>query len=158
MSGTTIILAYGPRSAEAVLATFGAGKRVYVEDDLKRRTQRAQLLGDLRAGDVVRVRFLRDLGGSPAADKLWRARIEAKGATVEEVRPDRPVRPAHRPPSVFNPTADQRARIRSVWLDENRSLRDRCDGVADILGRRVSRQVLYWHFGKPGDPKLDTDK
>lgn len=125
---------------------------------MKRRPERGQMLRDLRGGEIVRVRFLRDLGGSPKADKLWLARIEARGATVEEVRPETPARPAHRPPSVFDPTPEQRERIRAVWLDESRSLRERCDGVADILGRRVSRQVLYWHFGKPGAPKPDSDQ
>lgn len=158
MSGTTIILAYGPRKAAADLATFGAGSRVYVEDDTKRRPERAQMFRDLRGGEVIRVRFLRDLGGSPVADKLWRARVEAQGATVEEMRPVQPARPAHRPPSVFDPTPAERERLRAVWLDEDKSLRARCDGVEAILGRRVSRQVLYWHFGKPGAPKPDTSE
>lgn len=152
MSKTSHIFAYGYRRTSAQMEPLGAGKRVYVDHDRKRR-DRALMLSDLRRGDVVRVLYLRDLGGSPVADRIWRERIEAKGATVEIHRPEKPSRPAHRPRSVFDPTPEQAEKIRAVWLDETRSLADRCQAVADVYGRKVSRQVLYHHFGKPGTPK-----
>lgn len=130
---------------------MGAGKRVYIDHDPRRRERRA-MIEDLRGDEIVRVLYIRDLGGSPVADKLWIARIEKLGCEVQECRPEKPVRPAHRPRE-FDPTPEQDKRIRAVWLDENRSLQDRCQAVTDILGGRVRRQRLYARYGKPGAPK-----
>lgn len=66
--------------------------------------------------------------------------------------PAKPRRPAHRPRE-FDPPADQDAAIRAVWLDPVRSLADRCQAVADIYGRKVTRFTLYRRYGKPGKPR-----
>lgn len=145
------ILAYGYRRSTADLDPLGAGKRVYIDHDHKRR-DRAAMIAALRPGDVVRVLYLRDLGGSPVADRKYRALIEARGAAVEECRPSRPPAVMGRPKK-FNPTPEQDAAIRAVWLDEARSLADRCQGVTDILGARVARFSLYRRYGKPGAPR-----
>ena len=154
MSGT--ILAYGFKRTSQELAGLGAQDKVYIDHDRKRR-DRAKLIEDLRGGEIVRVLYLRDLGGSPVADRIWRQRIEAKGATVEEVRPERRQQRRGAPSTKFAPTPEQRRAIRAAWLDESRSLADRCQAVVDIYGRKVSRHLLYYHFGKPGSPKPDTD-
>lgn len=149
--GDRPILAYGYRRRSSDLESLGAGKRVYIDHDRK-RPERAQLLRDLRGGEVVRVLYLRDLGGAPKADEVWRQRIEARGATVEEMRPAKPVAVMGRPRK-FDPTPEQEAAIRAVWLDEARSLADRCQGVIDIYGAKVPRAILYIRYGKPGAPK-----
>ena len=112
----------------------------------------ADMIRDLHPGDVVRVLYVRDLGGSPVADRVWRERIKAKGATVEEVRPEKPVAVMGRPRK-FDPSPEQEARVREAWLDEARSLADREQAVADIMGERVTRFALYKRIGKPGAPK-----
>lgn len=147
------ILAYGYRRTSADLAPLGAGKRVYIDHDRKRR-ERAQMLADLRGGEVVRVLYLRDLGGSPVADRKFKALVEARGATVEEARPVKAPAVVGRP-AKFLPTPDQDAAIRAVWLDEARSLADRCQGVIDIYGAKVARFSLYRRYGKPGAPRLE---
>jgi hypothetical protein len=151
MSEASSILAYGYRRATADLAPLGAGKRVYIDHDHRRR-DRAQMLDDLRDGDVVRVLYLRDLGGSPVADRVWLERVEASGATVEEVRPPKPVKRMGRP-STLDPDAETAERLRVAWLDPARSLADRMQAVRDILGRDVTRQALYRRFGAPDKPK-----
>jgi len=110
------------------------------------------MIADLRGGEVVRVIYLRDLGGSPVADRKFKGLIEARGATVEEVRPVKPPAVMGRPRS-FDPTPEQDAAIREVWLDEARSLADRCQGVIDIYGAKVARFSLYRRYGKPGEPR-----
>jgi len=147
------ILAYGYRRTTADLEPLGAAGRVYIDHDHKRR-DRAAMLRDLRPGDVVRVLYLRDLGGSPVADRVWRERVESAGATVEECRPVKPARPVGRP-ATFDPTPDQDQLIRAVWLDETRSLADRCQGVVDIYGAKVPRFSLYRRYGKPGAPRKE---
>lgn len=146
------IVAYGFRRTSDDLGSLGASK-LYVDWDRKRR-DRADLLRDVREGDVVRVLYLRDLGGAPAADIVWRQRIEAKGATVEEIRPDkRPARMGR--PSKLDPDPETEARLREVWLDPTRSLADRCQAVRDILGHDITRQALYRRFGTPERPQKE---
>jgi hypothetical protein len=145
------ILAYGYRRRTADLADLGAGHRVYIDHDAKRR-ERAEMLAQLRRGDVVRVLYLRDLGGSPVADRKYKALIEARGATLEEARPAKSPGAVGRP-ATFTPSPEQDAAIRAVWLDETRSLADRCQGVIDIYGRKVARFSLYRRYGKPGAPR-----
>lgn len=147
------ILAYGYKRKTVDLADLGAGRRVYIDHDHRRR-DRAALIDDIRPGDVVRVLYLRDLGGSPVADKKYKALIEARGGTVEEMRPVAAPKPLGRP-AKFLPTPEQDAAIRDVWLDEARSLADRCQGVIDIYGARVARFSLYRRYGKPGAPKKE---
>ena len=145
------ILAYGYKRRESDLAHLGAGQRVYIDHDRKRR-DRADMMASLRGDEIVRVLYLRDLGGSPVADRKYKALIEAKGATVEECRPAEPPKVMGRP-AKFTPTPEQDVAIRAVWLDEARSLADRCQAVADIYGARIARFSLYRRYGKPGAPR-----
>lgn len=153
MTGT--ILAYGYCRTSSDLAQLGAS-RVYIDWDRKRR-DRADLLNDLRPGDVVRVLFIRDLGGAPIPDLQWIARIEAKGARVEECRPEkRPARMGRPPKLSLDAEAD--ARLRAVWLDPGRSLADRMQAARDILGHDITRQALYRRFGTPDNPKPTRER
>ena len=62
-----------------------------------------------------------------------------------------------RPPAEeVQPDPEQDAAIRAVWLDEARSLADRCRGVTDILGARVARFSLYRRYGKPGASREES--
>lgn len=151
MSENRMIYAYGFKRRSADLEHLGAGKRVFIDHDGKRR-ERADMIATLRGDEIVRVLYLRDLGGSPVADKLWRERIESTGAIVEECRPEKSPGVMGRPKK-FDPTPEQAEQIKAIWLDENRSLADRCQGVIDVWGRKVPRQILYQRFGKPGAPK-----
>ena len=146
------IIAYGYRRSTSDLAPLGFSPgKVYIDHDHRRR-DRAAMIKDLRPGDLVRVLYLRDLGGSPVADRKFLALVEARGAKVEECRPERAPKPMGRP-AKFTPTPDQDARIRAAWLDETHCLADRCQAVADIYGARVARFSLYRRYGKPGAPK-----
>ncbi len=145
------IIAYGYRRATDHLDHLGAGKHVYIDHDALRRL-RTDMIKDLRPGDIVRVLYLRDLGGSPVADRKYVGLIESKGATVEECRPEKPTKPMGRPRK-FNPTPEQEDQIRAVWLDPARSLADKCQGVIDIYGSRVPRFTLYRLYGSSEKPK-----
>lgn len=147
----TAILAYGYKRSSDNLSPLGAGPRVYVDHDSKRR-ERGRLLGDLRPGDVVRVLYIRDLGGAPVPDRQWIERIEAAGGTVEEHRPVRAPRRMGRPLRIPD-DPETLDRLRVVWLDPTRSLADRLQAVADILGYTVTRQALYHRLGSPDKPK-----
>jgi hypothetical protein len=46
--------------------------------------------------------------------KQWRDRLEVMGVTVEVIQAE--VRPGGRPPR-FNPSPDQAAELRAMWLD-----------------------------------------
>lgn len=144
------IFAYGYRCTKADLEPLGAGERIYLDGDPERQARR-QMMQELGPSCVVRVLYLRHLGGSPKADAIWRERIERKGARVEVHRPaEHPSRKAaHRPRSKFDPTPEQRAEIEDIWLDPTRSLADRLSAVRAVLGSQVSRQLLYYHIGKP---------
>jgi hypothetical protein len=145
------VFAYGYCRASSDLAHLGAGKRTYIDHDSK-RLDRGRLLSDLRAGDVLRVLYLKDLSGAGAHNETWCRRIEAMGVTVEEHRPATPPKPIGRPRAIPDDKAT-RGRLRTVWLDGTRTLADRLQAVSDILGGPVSRQSLYRAFGKPDDTK-----
>ena len=51
-------------------------------------------------------------GGSPVADRAWRGKVEAKGATVEEHRPEKPPVRIGRP-SRLDPDKATAERLRS---------------------------------------------
>ena len=141
--------AYGRARTEAMLRAIGC-ERTFVDRDGKRR-ERAEMMNgcNLREGDTLRVLYFRDLGGSPVADRVWREKVEAMGVKVEEVRPaSRPVGP----PRKFDPPADLVLRIRDIWLDGNRSERDRLQAVADAYAP-TTRGVLNNRFGWPTRPK-----
>lgn len=149
------VLAYGYRRSTADLEPLGAGKRVYIDHDAKRR-DRTDMIRSIRPGDVVRVLYLRDLGGSPVADRKYKTMIEDRGGVVEECRPVKAPAVMGRP-AKFKPTAEQDALIRAVWLDEARSLADRCQAVTDIYKAKVARFSLYRRYGKPGNPRGDGE-
>jgi hypothetical protein len=145
------ILAYGFRRRPADLAALGA-RRVYVDHD-GRREDRAQLIADVRRGDVVRVLYSSDLGG--AQWKRWAAAIEAKGGAVEEMRPAAPPKPGGRPRKLAT-TPDQDRLMQAAWCDGTASLDVRLDRCAAICGRQLGREhrhILYGRYGRPGAPK-----
>lgn len=151
MCGMCKVIAYGYKRSAADLAPLGASA-TYIDHDKRRRERADMIANGIRRGDVVRVLYLRDLGGSPVADVAWRERIEALGATVEEHRPEKPPGVMGRPRE-FDPPPDQDEAACAVWLDETRSLADRERAVRDITGLRPTRFTLYRRYGKPGAPR-----
>ena len=107
----------------------------------------------LRAGDVVIVLYMRDLGGSPVADRSWRKRIEAMGVKVVERRPEKPAAKIGRPPKV-EWTDDQAANVRAHWLGLG-SETARLQRIAEYLGYEVGKGLLTGRFGNPSNPKQD---
>ena len=152
MSETKTVLAYRYRRTTADLEPLGAGGRVYIDHDRKRADRRS-MLAAIRGGEIVRVLYLRDLGGSPPADRKFAQRIADLGATLEVHRPETPTRPAHRP-STFRPKdAEQNQRMREAWLDPDDSQAGRLQRVIDLYRKPVTPQQLYRRYGKPGEPK-----
>lgn len=143
-------LAYAYDRTRDSLRHLGAN-RVYIDRPADRRSHRADLLRDVRPGDVVRVLFFSDLGG--AQWRLWRDRLEAAGATVEEHRPT-PGKPGR--PRKWATTPDQDAQLRAAWLAVGPSLDARlamCGAVLGVTLTRVDRHRLYARYGSPDNPK-----
>lgn len=142
-------IGYGYRRKEAELTEAGA-ERVFIDFGAD-RLSRSDMLLCLKPGDEVLVLYLRDLGGSPVADRVWREKVEAKGATVRELRPAKPSRPVGRP-AKFRPTEEQNRLCRAIWLGDD-SERVRLRRVGEIMGHEVGKGALVWRYGTPSNPK-----
>lgn len=144
------VLAYGYERSRDDLRPLGASPRkVYIDTPADRRAHRAELLRDVRPGDVVRVLYRTDLGGPRW--QQWRDKIEAKGATVEEHRPVKIARRGGRPKR--HPDSEA---LRTAWLDDAASLDARiaaCGAVLGVTLGRADRHWLYGRYGSPDNPK-----
>jgi len=77
-------IGYGYQRKEADLEAAGAEK-VYV-DGTRERRERADLVAyGLRDGDTLILLSMRDLGGAPKTDAMWKERIEAMGVAIKVV-------------------------------------------------------------------------
>ena len=151
MSGmSNTIRAYGYKRASSDMEALGAKHRIYIDYDSK-RVERRHLIRDLREGDIVRVLYIRDLGGSPVADKKFARLIQEAGATLEEIRPEKRPGVMGRPVKIPK-EGEARARARAAWLDPVETLEGRLQRCADILGGPISKQSLYRAFGTPEKP------
>ena len=138
---------YGFRRDEAALTDAGA--EVVWLDTSKERTERAAMIQTgLRKGDTLVLLSIRDLGGSAPADKVWRARIEALGVTVDVIEIEAETRPKK-----FDPLPDQCARLRAMWLDGLQSEKYRLRRCVEIYGAQVSKGQLFGRYGSPSNPK-----
>ena len=151
MCGMSEILAYCYNCKRDDLRPLGA-RKLYLDDLSTRRAHRADLMNDIRRGDVVRVLRLTDLGGPQW--KAWAAKIEAKGGTVEEHRPAKRERGR---PQKMPLTPEQDAAAGRAWTDDSGAGLDaRLAAVSAIVGKtltRADRFRLYQRYGKPGAPR-----
>lgn len=147
------ILAYCYGCKRDDLRPLGA-RKLYLDDASTRRVHRADLINDIRPGDVVRVLRFTDLGGPQW--KRWRDAIEAKGGTVEE---HPPAKRARGRPRHWTLTDDQDAAVRRAWTDPGAAGLDaRLAAVSAIVGQtltRADRFRLYQRYGKPGAPRME---
>ena len=141
---------YGYNRSEADLKSAGAEK-VYI-DTKKTRDERARMFSGgmhIRKGDTLVLMSIRDLGGSPLADKQWRKRCEDMGISLEVV--EKPAvssgRPAHRPRK-YQPNM----RDREIWLNGLFSEVSRLNTIEEHNGFRVSKGVLNRRYGNPSNP------
>lgn len=149
----SVKIGYGYRRREAELRDLGA-EQVFI--DLSRdRHARADMMTSIREGDTLILIKLRDLGGSPVADRVWKERVEAAGATIEVRTPDKPQKPLGRPKGRFRPTPEQDRVVRSIWLDKTKSERQRLKDVATFMGYEVGKGTLAYRFGTPSNPKTE---
>lgn len=147
-----MMVGYGYRRDPEELRKAGA-ERVWV-DFTPGRYERADMMrdGGLRPGDTLILFSLRDLGGSPVADRKWEARIAERGASIKIVRPlVEPKRVGA--PRKYDPDAASARRHYAIWIDGTRSERDRLAAIAADYGAPVTRQTLNGRYGNPSNPK-----
>jgi len=143
-------IGYGYRKHTVDLQAAGA-ERVYIDTDSARPRRAEMMRRGLRAGDTLVLLYLRDLGGSPVADTVWRGKVEALGVTIKIVRPVN-VRPVGRPRK-FQPTPEEDAAIRAIWLDGLETEKRRLQRIADYKRQTVGKGALVWRYGTPTNPK-----
>lgn len=107
----------------------------------------------LSEGDTLLVYSLRNLGGSPVADKKWQKIIEDVGAQIEIVPEERAPKPMGRPRHHKDIPAENLARIEEIWRDSLLSERDRIQQCSAIAGRPLTRGWLHGRFPRSADKK-----
>lgn len=147
-----MIIGYGYRRTEAELRALGAD-RVYIDHDRTRSNRADMMRAGVHRGDIVRALYLRDLGGSPVADRVWLKKIKALGARFEEIRPSTPSRPVGKPAAFVPANEAKDAQMRDIWLDGNESEAARLIRLADTHGAVVKRNAAIWRYGYPSNPK-----
>lgn len=146
-------LAYGYERAESDLVALGVDPDKVFIDVRRDRPLRDDLLKAAREGDEVLVLYLRDLGGSPVADRIWRERIEAKGATVVEVRPEARPRKMGRPRKWEPEDSDQERAVAAAWLGGGSEL-TRLRRASEAAGQTLGKGLLHGRYGSPDNPKF----
>ena len=142
-------IGYSHNKPIAALREAGAEKIFY--DTSKLRTERASMFKlAIRAGDTLLIYSLRNLGGSPTADRAAQAIVDSAGALIHIV--DEPKGARGRPP-VYDMAGDVLGRMRSVWLDCLLTEADRFQQCEQIAGRKLKRAWLYHKFGSIKNPK-----
>lgn len=142
-------IAYGYKCAKEDLAGLGADK-VYIDTHRKRPQRDAMLQLDVREGDQVLVRYLRHLGGSPVADRVWREKIEARGARVVVVPPEPGA--VGRPKDTGKLPPEHEPAARAIWLSDGAEV-VRLERIRDLVGHAVGKGLLVGRFGVPSNPK-----
>ena len=140
---------YGLNRTEKDLRDAGAEK-VCIDTDPK-RPLRARMFetGKVRRGDTLILRSIRDLGGSPLADRQWQERCEKMGVEIKIVPNGKETaRPAHRP-RAYEPNADDR----DTWLNWRFTEASRLEAVNKDRETPVSKGVLNRWYGNPSNPK-----
>jgi hypothetical protein len=146
-------IGYGYRRDEADLKAAGAEK-VYVDISRERQERADMVAYGLREGDTLLLLSMRDLGGAPKADAMWRERVEAMGVAIEVVAlpDDKPPAKIGRPKK-YEPTPEQEAQIRKIWLCWHYTEAYKLRRAAEIYGHPVGRGVLFNRYGSMKKPK-----
>lgn len=145
-----MITAYGYRCTAADLAYLEADQ-VMIDSKPERPSRDAMLRLQARGpGDEVRLMYLRHLGGSPVADRVWREKIEAKGVKVTVVPPMSA--PTGRPKDNGKLPPEHEDAARVVWLGQGVET-VRLAQIEDLVGHPVGKGLLVHRFGVPSNPK-----
>jgi hypothetical protein len=146
-------IGYGFRRSAADLKAVGAEK-VWI-DTSRDRPERSDMFkhGGIREGDTLLLLSLRDLGGSPPADKRWKAQAEAMGVSLEVVTLGKPSARIGAPRK-YDPTPDQYLRHRAIWLDPlGGTYEAKRKQISADYGSELSRGILNGRFGWVGNEK-----
>ena len=146
-------IGYGYQRREADLLEAGAEK-AFVDITPERRERADMVRFALQGGDTILLLSERDLGGSPKADAMWRERIEAMGVTIEIAprKDDKPPAKMGRPRR-FDPTPEQDAQCRELWLCWHYTEAYKLRRISEIMGQPVTRGVLFSRYGSMKNPK-----
>lgn len=146
------IVGYGFNRTKAQLVALGCSPHhIYIDTDKKRPHRKEMLERGIRKGDVVRVFYIRDLGGSPSADKKAVAQIEARDARVDECRPVSGRAPGR--PAKLNVPDDRAAQCWDIWHDKLLTEGERLSKIGAILRQKVNRGAMMYRYGSQGSPK-----
>lgn len=151
-------IGYGYRRNAKDLERAGAEK-VFI-DTSRDRPERSDMFkhGGIRAGDTLLLLSMRDLGGSPPADRHWQAQAAALGVTVEVVAQDKPPARIGRP-KLYRPSPDQYRRHRAIWLDPlGGTYEAKRKQISADYGSELTRGILNGRFGWLGNEKPLADK
>lgn len=138
--------AYGYKVTAADLAYLGAD-RVIIDTDRKRKNRQDMIRLKLRKGDTLALMYLRHLGGSPVADRVWREKVEAKGVTVEIKTP--PPKPKGRPHDYKKLPREYEMAVRAIWQGDGTEA-VRLDTIREIVGHPVGKGLLDARFPRNG--------
>lgn len=153
-----MIIGYGYRRNAKDLERAGA-ERVFI-DTSKDRPERTDMFkhGGLRKGDTLLLLSLRDLGGSPPADRHWQGQALAIGASIDVVKLDKPPARMGRPKE-YSPTPEQYRRHRAIWLDPVGGTQEsKRKLISADYGSELTRGILNGRFGWIGNEKPDHTK
>jgi len=151
-------IGYGYRRNAKDLERAGA-ERVFI-DTSRDRPERSDMFkhGGIRDGDALLLLSMRDLGGSPPADRHWKAQAEAMGVSIVLVETDTPPARIGRPRQ-YKPTPDQYRRHRAIWLDPVGGTQEaKRKQISADYGAEVTRGILNARFGWFGNEKPTKDK
>lgn len=148
-------IGYGYRVNLSAFDNLGCDK-VFIDTE-KHRPFRDQIIEarGVRGGDTLALLFLRHLGGSPVADRVWREKVEALGVKIEIHPPQ--AGDVGRPKDNGKLPPDKEAGARLLWLGGGTEL-TRLSRVAEHVGHAVGKGLLVGRFGTPTSPKLETPK
>ena len=150
-------IGYGYRRNAKDLTRAGAEK-VFI-DISRDRPERTDMFkhGGLREGDTLLLLSMRDLGGSPPADRHWQAQAAAMGVSIDVVVLDKPPARMGRPRH-YKPTPDQYRRHRAIWLDPLGGTQEaKRKQISADYGSEVTRGILNGRFGWHGNEKPIKD-
>ena len=143
-------IGYGYNVAATAFEHLGCDK-LFIDTDRARplRDHMIEAAG-IRKGDTLVLLYLRHLGGSPVADRVWSERVEDMGVTIEVCPPE----PGEvgRPKDNGKLPGDKEPEARALWLGAGTEA-TRLARVASLVGHPVGKGLLVGRFGVPSNPK-----
>lgn len=145
--------AFGLNRDPADLRAAGA-ETVWIDTDKFRHQREAMMAnGALRPGDTLLLFYLRDLGGAPRADEIWRKRVEARGVTIRLIGAPDAVPKKRGPKPKYAPDLSRARQDHAIWTDGTKSETERLALISAANGYEVKRGVLHSRYGGPSAPK-----